>query len=90
MARVICQLERIGQETGAAVLYLHHTSKSAALDGHGDLQQASRGASSLVDNGRFCANLICITKEEADKLLDDGRAIGEENRKRYVRYEVSK
>lgn len=64
-ARVMRALERICAATGAAVLFLHHTSKSAALEGNGDKQQASRGSSVFVDDARFVAALTTCTEAEA-------------------------
>lgn len=52
MARLLGVLEGICERTGASVLFLHHTAKGAALNGAGDVQQASRGSSVLVDNVR--------------------------------------
>ena len=52
MAFVVGKMEQIAYQTGAAVVFLHHTNKGAALSGGSDLQQASRGCSVLVGNIR--------------------------------------
>lgn len=66
MSRLLGTLEHICANTGASVLFLHHTAKGAALNGGGDSQQASRGSSVLVDNvrgGQF--NLSGMSDAEA-------------------------
>lgn len=67
MAGVIAEMERIADKTGCSVLFLHHSSKAAALGGQGDIQQASRGSSVLVDNIRWQAYLVGMSKLEAEK-----------------------
>ncbi len=81
MARLLGILEHICAQTGTSILFLHHTAKSAALNGAGDVQQASRGSSVLVDNvrgGQF--NLSGMSEAEA-------RALGVEleDRKGFIR-----
>lgn len=93
MARVVARLEMVVRQTGTGLLYLHHTSKAAALAGQGGLAQAARGASALIDNARWCGNLVKMTAEEAGKLTDrgfEGRPIGDERRGFFVRYEIGK
>jgi RecA-family ATPase len=94
MARVMSLLGGVAARTGAAILFLHHTSKNAAAEGKVDSQQAARGSSVIVDNARAGFFLQKMTKEESEKLLDVARStegyVGEENRWRYVRFGVSK
>lgn len=92
MSRLVARLETVVRQTGAAVLYLHHTSKAAALGGQGGMQQAARGASALIDNARWCGNLMKMTEDESEKLAEriNGSAIGEERRGYFVRYEIGK
>lgn len=85
MSKLLGRLEGIARSTGASVLVLHHTSKSAARDGQLDAQQAARGASALIDNARFCGYVARMTKEEAKE-----RAVTEADRPFYMRYGVSK
>jgi RecA-family ATPase len=66
MAQVVGRMEYIAQATGCAIVFLHHASKSAALAGAGDQQQASRGSSVLVDNIRWQAYLAGMTSTEAE------------------------
>lgn len=86
-------LEHIAAETGASVLFLHHVSKASALDGMADLQQASRGASVLVDNSRWCSYVSKMSKDEAKGFSDrqfDKKPIDEDFRSHYIRFGVSK
>jgi hypothetical protein len=85
MTLVLGQLERLAMLKGCAVLFVHHTSKSAAFQEAGDLQQASRGSSVLVDNIRWQAYLATMTKKEAQKL-----GVSAEKSQLYVRFGVSK
>lgn len=91
MAAVIATLEYIAAETGASVLVIHHSSKAMAMAGRGDEQQAGRGASALIDNCRWAANLIGMSKDEAAILASapGGPAIGDD-RSYYVRFVISK
>lgn len=85
MAKVISCLESIAKKTGAAIIFLHHTQKSAALNGDGNKQQASRGASSLTDNIRWQAYLVGCSESEATNLL-----MNPEERGYYVKFGLSK
>jgi hypothetical protein len=64
-ARVMRRLEQIAASTGAAVLFLHHSSKAAVLDGNGATQQAARGSSVWVDESRFCLTMTRCSEQEA-------------------------
>ena len=91
MSELVARLEKVVRQTGAGLLYLHHTSKAAALAGQGNMAQAARGASSLTDNARWCGNLLKMTSEEAKTLkIPGGGTIGEERRGFFVRYEIGK
>ncbi|MFQ2034968.1 helicase RepA family protein [Aeromonas veronii] len=85
MTQVLGQLERLAMGLACAVLFVHHTSKSAAFQEAGDLQQASRGSSVLVDNIRWQAYLATMTKKEAQQL-----GVSVEKSQLYVRFGVSK
>lgn len=90
MSILIGHLRGIAARTGCTILFLHHTNKSAAINGQGDTQQASRGSSVLTDNIRWQAYLAGMTSEESEKLTDkDGQPIGED-RGYYVRFGISK
>lgn len=85
MAQVIGRMESIAADTGCSIVFLHHASKSAAMMGAGDQQQASRGSSVLVDNIRWQSYLSGMTQNEAEEWgVDDGQ------RGYFVRYGVSK
>lgn len=85
MGKVMNTMERIAKSTGASILFLHHSSKAAALGGQGDSQQASRGSSVLVDNARWQGYLAGMTTAEAEKM-----GVPAEKKGFYVRYGVSK
>lgn len=85
MGALLSQLERLAAVSGASVLFIHHTSKSSALNGQATMQQAARGSSVLVDNARWSAFLAVMTEQEArhfDVPMDE-RAL-------YVRWNISK
>ena len=93
MAKVLGIMEMICVHLSCSCMFLHHTSKAAALGGQTDAQQASRGSSVLVDNIRFQQYLSPMSKEEADKMATAAAPsilIGEDNRKFFVRWGISK
>lgn len=92
MSRLISRLEYITQKTGSAILVIHHSSKGMAVAGRGDEQQAGRGASALIDNARWAANLIGMSKDECMKLASapGGPLVGADERGYFVRFAVSK
>ncbi|MGZ9741117.1 helicase RepA family protein [Pseudomonas sp. GNP012] len=93
MSRLISRLEQVAATTGASVLFLHHVSKSSARDGFADQQQAARGASSLIDNARWCGYVAGMTEEESKRLTErpsDRVPIGAKRRLNFVRFGVSK
>jgi len=92
MASVVAMLENIAKQTGAGVLFLHHTSKVAMFNSQGDQQHAARGASSLIDNARWCGYLTKMTVAEARKMTGrvDEKSISENQANYYVRFGVSK
>jgi len=92
MAQIISTLEYLSSETGASVLFLHHVSKNSSRDKQNDQQHAARGASSLIDNARWCGFIAKMTEEEAKKLSDrkyDKQPIGD-RRGFFCRMGVSK
>lgn len=85
MKALVAQLEKLARLSGASVLYLHHTSKLAALSGQAGLAQAARGSSVLTDNARWAAFMAPMTEAQArpfgipaDEVCD------------YVRWNISK
>ncbi len=68
MTRLLQHIEAIAEETGCAVLVVHHTSKLATLSGQGETQQAARGASALTDGVRIQWNLSGLAEAEAAEL----------------------
>jgi RecA-family ATPase len=65
MSQLVSNLEYLAERTGATVLFVHHANKIAVREGAGDSQAASRGASALIDNVRWAANLTRMTEAEA-------------------------
>lgn len=85
MASVMGFMEGIAVRTECAIVFLHHASKSAAMNGLGDQQQAGRGSSVLVDNSRWQAFLAGCSKDEAKEM-----GIDDECRGSFVRLGVAK
>ncbi|MGJ8515191.1 helicase RepA family protein [Carnimonas bestiolae] len=85
MAQVIGCMEAIAAETGCSIVFLHHTSKGAAMAEFGDQQQASRGSSVLVDNIRWQSYLSSMTETEAGKW-----GVEVSQRRHFVRFGISK
>lgn len=84
-ARILGRLEALASATGAAVLYVHHISKAAALGGLSDVQQASRGSSVLVDNCRWQASMSGMSEREAREFR-----VTAADRAQYMRWGISK
>lgn len=85
MGALLAQLERLATASGAAVLFLHHTSKASALNGQATMQQAARGSSVLVDNARWSAYLTVMSELELRQF-----EVAPSERQNYVRWNVSK
>ena len=105
MARLLATLQGAAMQTGAALLFLHHISKGAALSGMGNSQQAARGSSVITDNARGQFFLSTMTEEEANNgrlfdlnapgtlsriALSDTDTAGRPMRTRYVKFGVAK
>jgi hypothetical protein len=67
-ARVMRRLEQVAATTGAAVLFIHHTSKAATLADLGATQQAARGSSVWIDESRYCVTMTKCSEHEARDL----------------------
>lgn len=85
MSQVVGQMEAIAAPNNLALVFAHHTSKASAMGGQGDMQQASRGSSVLVDNIRWQMYLASMTEKEAQKM-----GVEEARRGFFVRTGVSK
>jgi RecA-family ATPase len=85
MTGVVARFKRICADTGASLIFLHHTTKAAALQMQGSEQQASRGSSVLVDNVRWQGYLVNMTAEEAKVY-----GVDEDMRSYFVRFGISK
>lgn len=85
MTAVIGRMKEIAATTGCSIIFLHHTSKSSALNGQAAEQQASRGSSVLVDNIRWQGYLKTMSETEAEDF-----GVQPERRKYFVQFGVSK
>lgn len=92
MSLLLRRLEAVGAQSGAAILFIHHISKSASRDAQGADQFAARGASVLVENARYVAYLSKMTEKEAEKWTcrSDGQPLHSDMASMYVRWGVSK
>ncbi len=65
MSMLVQIFEYIAKQSGAAIVFLHHTNKGATMNGQGAEAGAARGAAALTDNIRCQINLSKMTEEEA-------------------------
>ena len=85
MTQVVGRMKTIAATTGCAIVFLHHTSKSSAMNDQGAEQQASRGSSVLVDNIRWQGYLRGMSQSDAKTWgVEDGQ------RRFFVEFGVSK
>lgn len=84
MTAVVEVGEGLAQTANAAIVFVHHTSKAATLNGFSDQQGAGRGSSALTDGVRWQCNLVGMTEREASE-----NGIGND-RRFLVRLEISK
>ncbi len=61
--------DRIALETGAAVLLIHHTNKSANLNGQQGDQSSARGSNAIVGNTRWSLHLETVKFESGEKRV---------------------
>ncbi|HGH0372788.1 TPA: helicase RepA family protein [Yersinia enterocolitica] len=85
MSKVIGKLECIAADTGCSIVFLHHSNKGTTTMGVGDIQQASRGSSVLVDNIRWQSYLTGMTALEAKMY-----GIADGVRSQFVRFGINK
>ncbi|BAH74961.1 helicase RepA family protein [Solidesulfovibrio magneticus] len=93
MSMVLSVMEQICHELHCSCIFLHHINKSSALNNNSDMQQAARGSSVLSDNIRFQQFLAPMSKDEAENFArpkTPKMAIGEDGRRFFVRFGVSK
>jgi RecA-family ATPase len=76
LARFVEAMERIGRETGAAVIATHHSGKAQMRADTND-QYAGRGGSALSDNARSVMHLSRLTVESANTPMNGGALIAE-------------
>ncbi|BCZ81924.1 replication protein A [Paraburkholderia terrae] len=85
MCAVVEAFEQLAADTGAAVILSHHTNRSSALAGAGELASAARGSSALTDGVRWQANLSNVNEQFASRL-----GIAERERNSFVRLDIAK
>jgi RecA-family ATPase len=91
MGALITNLEHVAIKTGACVLYLHHVSKTAIREGSADQTSASRGASALTNQPRWCAYMSRMSADEAKSLCErPGGSSISDNRDLYVKHGSTK
>ena len=61
--------DRIALETGAAVLLVHHTNKSANLNGQQGDQSSARGSNAIVGSTRWSLHLETIKDDSGEKRI---------------------
>jgi regulatory protein RepA len=89
---LVTLVERLAQQTGAAVLSLHHVSKRAGLDGGSFSldaamhQDVSRGATALTNGVRWQANLFALPETYVKSSLK----IKDAKPGQYLAFKVSK
>lgn len=59
---------RIAKELHIGVILIHHTGKSAVLNGQSNIQQSARGASAIVDQARWHITLSGLSAQSAGGL----------------------
>ena len=66
MSALMSIFKQVAQNSGAAVLVAHHSSRAAGLQGYGDSADAGRGSTALKDDARWQINLVPPTREVLD------------------------
>lgn len=84
-SQIMSALERLAKMADCGVMFLHHVNKSSAMNGMADTQQAARGSGVFSDHARWLGYIAVMSKAEAEDLN-----ISVDERKRYVRFGVSK
>ena len=61
--------DQIALETGAAVLLIHHTNKSANMTGQQGDQSSARGSNAIVGNTRWSLHLETVKDDSGEKRI---------------------
>lgn len=86
MSKIISCFENLAYQSGAAVLFLHHSNKVTVNYGQkSEPQQLARGASAITDNCRWQGYLQVMSPQEAKSYQ-----ISVSDRERFVRFGGSK
>ena len=67
MEQLLTFFARWASELRVALLLVHHTGKSAVLNGQGNTQQSARGASAIVDQARWHVTLQKNSEPDATR-----------------------
>lgn len=84
MTQLLELFEKISDQTGTSFLLLHHISKAAKMNETAD-SSAARGATALVDNSRFVAQIQNISNDETREI-----GISKNEKKNYIKLMFSK
>ncbi|MDN3563146.1 AAA family ATPase [Paeniroseomonas aquatica] len=86
MGQIIDIAETLTVETaGANVLFAHHTTKAAALNGQAQEQQAVSGSRKLTDHARWQVNMAIM-----DAKTGEARALTDADRRRWINVAAAK
>lgn len=85
MTMLVQTFEAIAKQTGAAIIFTHHSNKGAQQHGSGGSQASARGSSALTDGVRWQMNLWKMSKEEAQE-----KHVPEEQRWKHVGLTMAK
>ena len=67
------RIEFLAKETGAAVVYLHHVSKSSVRDGKQSDQIAAQGSAVLIDDARWGCAVSKMSENEAKGFSENDK-----------------
>ncbi len=82
---VMATLERLAFDSGCAIVFLHHVSKSSATAGLADQQQSARGSSVFVDNARWASFVLPMSVDDAERFN-----VSPVDRKKFIRWNIAK
>lgn len=68
MTMMVQTFEEIAAQTGAAIIFTHHSNKGGQQHGAGGNQSSARGSSALTDGVRWQMNMWKMSKEEAQEM----------------------
>ena len=92
MSQLLRRIRHIADASKATILFIHHTNKASAFTGQGDVQQAARGASAIVDNSRWIGYVQNMSSDEAKECFEphEIEPVGEDFKWRFIKHGTSK